>query len=161
MLQNFKLWILSITKGLNDYLQAHPKVKNWLDGLEKAVIASVLTYGAMIVNHLTDGTPLPVNLSHGLLVGIAGGFFIVVSGAIKAYCQNLHDIILAANQDNVMALPIDVPLPTTSTLTPISAPVKATPPSVKMVQPNFNALTKGKEKIEEAKKSYTPILRKD
>lgn len=135
-MSKIKDFVLSLIGQVKAFLMAHPKFKNWLDGLEKAVIASVLAYGAMIVNHLTDGTPLPVNLTHGLLVGIAGGFFIVISGAVKAYCQNLHDFITANNQDQLQAIAggpenqtqvaavmsdivKSVPVATSSTLTPI------------------------------------------
>ena len=97
-------WVGGLVKNFNDFLQANPKVKNWLDGLEKVVIASVLSYFAVVVNDLTNGVPLTVNMSHGLLVGLAGGLWIAVSGAVKAYSQNLHDIILANNQDAVQAI---------------------------------------------------------
>lgn len=122
---SLKAWYLLQGQGLRAYLQANPKIKNWLDGLEKVVIASVLSYSALIFNEYTHGLPLTGNMSHGLLAGLLGGLFIAVSGPVKAYCQNLHDEVLANNQDVGQALTSnqiaarDVPPPKSSALTPL------------------------------------------
>lgn len=118
-------WFSPIVDSVKNYLQAHPKVKNWLDGLEKVVIASVLSYLALVVKIVTDslmaGTPIHQDF-HLLAVAFFSGLFIAVSGPVKAYCQNLHDVILANNQDNSMASSLDVPLTTSSVLTPVANP---------------------------------------
>jgi hypothetical protein len=127
MWSKIQAWFGGLVKSFNDFLQANPKVKNWLDGLEKVVIASVLSYFAVVVNDITNGVPLTVNMSHGLLVGLAGGLWIAVSGAIKAYSQNLHDIILANTQDATQAIQPTGNAPVTSSvLTPVAAPLPST-----------------------------------
>ena len=127
MWSKIQAWFGGLVKSFNDFLQANPKVKNWLDGLEKVVIASVLSYFAVVVNDLTNGVPLTVNMSHGLLVGLAGGLWIAVSGAIKAYSQNLHDVILANVQDSSNQLNVATPT-TSSALTPVTSPMLANAP---------------------------------
>jgi hypothetical protein len=130
MWDKIKLFFVTAVKPIDNFLTAHPKFKNILSSLEKVVITSVLGYFATvlksIVDSITAGAPMPHDF-HLLLVGFGGGLYIAVSGAIRAWAQENHDKILAVVQDNVMALPQEVPIPTNSVLTPLPAPPKTTP----------------------------------
>lgn len=130
MWQKIKLFFVTAGKSMDDFLTAHPKFKNVLASLEKAVLASIVGYFATVLKSIADnisaGAPMPHDF-HLLLVGFGGGLYLTISGAIRAWAQQNHDTILAVVQDNVMALPQNVPVATNSVLTPLPSTPKTTP----------------------------------
>lgn len=170
MWEKIKGFFSDLVKPVSDYLTAHPKFKNILASLEKAVLASVVAYFATVLKSIMDslssGAPIqfPQNY-HLLLVGIGGGLWIAVSGAIRAWAQNNHDTVLAVVQDNVMAGHLDVPVATSSILTPLDQapePLQMTAPraSVPVTVPTPTKVDPPAQRPV-LKAGYKPILRID
>lgn len=127
-----KVWL----KGANDFLTAHPVIKNLLDGFGKCVLGATIAYVGPILDP-KDAVELTT-----------GGLGVAVMGAVKAWLQNNHDVILAQVQDvtekvltgSSVAL-IAGDQTTSSKLTPIdvsvpkSAPVNGVRDSSNSVQP--------------------------
>lgn len=107
--EKVKFWLAGIVKGFNDYLMAHPVLKNWIDGLEKVVMGTAISY---ILACLSPEHTQAFTIS---------GFVFSVWGAIKAYSQNLHDIVLANTQDITQAIqPTGTAAVNKSALTPVN-----------------------------------------
>lgn len=149
------MFLASSSKAINDFLTAHPAIKNLLNGLANALLGAAVAYLGPILDP-----------GHAQGFTLAGLGFALAKG-YAAWAQNNHDKILAILQDNVLALPQEVPLTNSSALTPEDVPTtgsKLTPPApVETLTSGASdmAISANRATAGPLKAVYKPILRVD